>query len=512
MPTLPSVIIISSAVGVICWQLMVPPVVGLANNGDFGKILGNFGLGAPREHAFVFADTKYNFDPQYFYKAGYSSSELVLVVPALAVSAVFSRGSRFDLRFMGLVHGTLFLLAIVLFVPLMEDLAPMARYALGFLVLFVFGDVAYVSYLNSFYMDVAAYLFLLLATVLYLRGLRWCRRLDWIMLVISCLLLVTSKPQHAALGFPIALLLLAQAHRNRTQRAAWAFIALGLAGAAVVCLRYGAPPGYQAKGCFTVLFYRVLPNAENADRTLAEVGLDSSYRKYIGKHAYVDFTMEDPAFANAFSQRVSYPRLARFFLTHPRDAYVALHESMSEAGRHRPALGNFDSRSGMAPWEESQTFARWSRWKRELFFDRGTRFLLCFGLLVLAVTALLVAERPALPRGVAPGVATLIAMAIVELAISSFGDAIDVPRHHLLFYELFDLLLLTALYLAIRAAPKMKAPLGIHSNLVYRRPRDRVRPYLNSSGSGMVTLPVAAHSAPRARVVLNPALFMASGS
>jgi hypothetical protein len=42
--------------------------------------------------------------------------------------------------------------------------------------------------------------------------------------------------------------------------------------------------------------------------------------------------------------------------------------------------------------------------------------------------------------------------------------------------------------------------------------RTRAWPYLNSSGSGMVTLPVAAHSAPRVRVALNPALFMASGS
>lgn len=458
VPRLYSVIIISSAVMVIGWQLMVPPVVGLANNGDFGKILGNFGLGAPREHEHIFADTKYDFHPLYFYKVGYFSSELILVLPALALSAVFSRNGRFDLRYIGLIHGALFLLAIVLFVPLMEDLAPWARYALGFTVLFVFGDVAYVSYLNSFYMDVVAYLSLLLAAVLYLRGLRWRRRSDWILLTISCLLLVTSKPQHAALGFPLAILLfVAKKYGSGIQQAVWSSIALVLAGAAVVCLLYAAPPGYQAKGSFTVLFYRVLPNAKDADRTLAEVGLDSSYRKYIGKHAYADWTMENPAFVDAFSQRMSYPRLARFFLAHPRDAYVALHKSLSEAGRHRPDLGNFDSRSGMAPWTESQTFARWSQWKRKLFFGHGTRFLLCLGLLVFAVAALLELERNALPRGIVPGVVALIAMAIVELAISSFADAIDVPRHHLLFYELFDLLLLTAFCLAIRAAPRSSA-------------------------------------------------------
>ena len=106
---------------------------------------------------------------------------------------MFSKDGRFDLRYVGLIHGALFLLAIVLFVPLMKDLAPWARYALGFVVLFVFGDVAYVSYMNSFYMDVAAYLFLLLATVLYLRGLRWRRRRDWILLVISCFMQLAAS-------------------------------------------------------------------------------------------------------------------------------------------------------------------------------------------------------------------------------------------------------------------------------------------------------------------------------
>lgn len=457
VPRLPTVII-SLAVVLIGWQLMLPPVVGLANNGDFGKILGNFGLGALEEHEFVFADTKYDFHSRYFYKAGFSSSEMLLVVPSLALSAILSRNGRFDLRYVGLIHGVLFLIAIVLFVPLLAELEPWARYGLGFAVLFVFGDVAYASYLNSFYMDVAAYLSLLLAAALYLRVLRWRRRRDWILLVISCLLLVTSKPQHAALGFPIALLFLAQKEETGTKRAVWAAVGLALAGTSVICLRYAAPPWYKATGCFTVLFYQVLPNARDADRTLDDLGLDSSYRKYIGKHAYMDRVLDDPELAKAITQRVSYSRLAGFFVSHPRDAYVALKKSLSEAGRQRPALGNYDSHSGMAPWAESQAFALFSSWKRHLFFGRGTRYLLCLGLLIFAVAALLAAERRTLPLGIVPGGMALIVMTIVELAVSSFGDAIDIPRHHLLFYELSDLLLLAALYLAVRAGPMLMRP------------------------------------------------------
>jgi hypothetical protein len=74
------------------------------------------------------------------------------------------------------------------------------------------------------------------------------------------------------------------------------------------------------------------------------------------------------------------------------------------------------------------------------------------------VIGLLAADRHTLPRGAVPGGMALIVMAIMELAVSSFGDAIDIQRHHLLFYELSDLLLLTAIYLAIRkASMRLKA-------------------------------------------------------
>ena len=64
-------IIIGAAALTIGWQLMVPPVVGLANNGDFGKLLGNFGLGTPWEHEHMFADTMYDFDSRYRWRPAF---------------------------------------------------------------------------------------------------------------------------------------------------------------------------------------------------------------------------------------------------------------------------------------------------------------------------------------------------------------------------------------------------------------------------------------------------------
>src|SRR5260370_35101785 len=104
----------------------------------------------------------------------------------------------------------------------------------------------YVSYLNSFYMDVAAWLFLSIAAMLYLRLLRWGRPADGFCFLVCCAMAVTSKAQHAILGFWLAPLLLAAGcplwpkHRKWIMEAAASLPLLAAAWA-----WWLAPPGYS---------------------------------------------------------------------------------------------------------------------------------------------------------------------------------------------------------------------------------------------------------------------------
>jgi hypothetical protein len=453
-----SAVVLATAGFLLGWQLMLPPVVGVANNGDFGKLLGRYSLGAPIEHEADFADTRYDFNSRYHYESGFHSSESLLIGAALAVNSVLSKDGSFDLRVIGLIHALLLLTAWALFLPLLEPMPGWARIGLSVTTLFFFGDVAYVSYLNSFYMDVSALLFLLLSVVLFLRILRRHRDLDVVLLVTSCLLLAGSKPQHALLGLAIAVLF--AVHRNilwPRQPVVSLASGVAIAMAAILTLVFGSPAQYQAAGVFTEIFYQILPHAKDVDRSLADLGLDSLEKRNIGKHAYSEgASIGDPAVAADFRRRMSYSRLAFFFLTHPRDAYVALHTSLSEAGGQRPGLGNFDSHSGMKPRQESQAFALWSRCKGVLFVHRGTRYLLCFCLLILGCAGLAVAQGGTLPGGAVAGVVVLSAMALMELAVSSLADALDSVRHHLLFYAHCDVMILILVYLVARYVTNLR--------------------------------------------------------
>src|ERR1700730_6635730 len=115
-----SALVLAAAVLLLGWQLMLPPVVGVANNGDFGKLLGRYGLGAPIHHEVAFADTRYEFDARYHYESGFYSSESILIGAALALNSVLSKDGSFDLRLMGLIHGTLLLTALSVVMPVLE--------------------------------------------------------------------------------------------------------------------------------------------------------------------------------------------------------------------------------------------------------------------------------------------------------------------------------------------------------------------------------------------------------
>ena len=440
------------ASAIVSYQILVPPVVGLANNGDFGKVIGVFNLTGPIEDENGWADSRWEFNPRKHYWAGFYSSEHLLMAAAIAVNTVFSKDGYFDLRAIGLIHGALFLLALGLLWTLLEEAPRPLRLATCGAALFCFTDVMYVSYLNSFYMDVAAWLFLSIAAMLYLRWLRWRRRPDGMCFAFCCAMAIASKAPHGIFGFWLAALVLAGGYPLWPKQRRWTVAsAASLSLLAALWITKSAPPDYASRGVFTMAFYRILPHSKNAGRTLRDLGLDESYRRYIGMHSFSEGSpMSDDAFIERFRQRISFSGLAWFYLTHPRDTYMALRFSLNEAGTQRPYLGNFDRHMGYPRFQTSRAFAFWSDLKKAAFDQKGSRYFFTFLGLAGAVAALLAAQCRSLHPGAVAGGVALIGMAFTALCVASLADAVDVPRHHLLFYVLFDMLVVLLVHLGVR--------------------------------------------------------------
>lgn len=184
---------VGAAAAVLACQLLAPPIVGVADNGDFSKLIGKYGLRSPAYWEYI--GVGYPHDASLHYDPGFSSSEQIFVRAAIGLNRLAEGAHSLDIRAAGLVHSAVFLLAVGLFAPLLAGGGRAVQLVFYAAALFIFTDVMYVSYFNSLYMDVSALIGLLLAAVFYLRAITWGRGADAWLFVASSVILISSKPQ-----------------------------------------------------------------------------------------------------------------------------------------------------------------------------------------------------------------------------------------------------------------------------------------------------------------------------
>ncbi|KRK39130.1 hypothetical protein [Loigolactobacillus bifermentans] len=235
-PALFAVLLAAIIVG---WLLFVPPIHGLADNGDFYRAINSNGMYKLHDTYLDYVAPKYGIY-QYFNEnhAAIFSSQPVFVKTALFLNQVFYSHKVFDIRFMGLVYYGLFLGAIYLLTKaLVVSERRFRSYVIAALVVLVFGDSSFTLYFNTFFAEPEMYLMLIYAVAALLLLARHCYQRQWPLIVlyfVATSLLVTSKQQNAplALSFMVGALGLLMLVQSKVRR-------LALAGLMAVLLAAG---------------------------------------------------------------------------------------------------------------------------------------------------------------------------------------------------------------------------------------------------------------------------------
>jgi hypothetical protein len=432
---------LAAAAAILVFQVLAPPAIGLADNGDFAKITGRFNLYPAvddlRDSAFRYINLHYDFRADSHIDTGFHSSETLPIRIALLLNRAVARPGVFDLRAMGVVHAALFLLALALWVGLLGGERAEIRIALAALAVLVFCDVTFSAFYNSFYMDAGAFVFLMLSIATLLRAVVRRRPVDTLLALLCCLLLVTVKSQHALLAVPLAVFLVWERHALWPRRALlWSALAsLLVVGAGAFSLAAGSPAGYTGPCLFNIIFARLLPTAEDPAAELASLGLDESYLRYQDMDAFTDGSpMRDPRWVQSFLAKTSFSRLCGFYVTHPDRAWSVASAALGEAALGRPpGIGNYDQSAGRPPHAQSNAFSIWSMARRKLL---GAWLWMCP--LLFGISVGVIAWR--FPAG---GV-ELCLMGSIEFALGAMTDASEVTRHLFLFNAIWDVTLFAA--------------------------------------------------------------------
>lgn len=432
-------------------QLFRPPMLGIASNGDFERLMKWGGLAyatsSYEEKYFGWVNREFRFETDPWRgRLGFPSSEALFIKPAAILSYGFFSREHFDLRWLGLAH--LLGYAAALWLLLRGWATATGRTAFWLLpgLLFLFCDLGYTAYFNSFYSEPATLIFLFAMTG---AGLRLAARNGVWDVLLFCLLaglFIAAKPQLFPL-IPLVLLYagsIALRNSDRRVRATLAAFSLLLL-LAVVSFNFIVPK-YARNGRYHSVFYGLLKDSRAPAQDLIDLGLDPKFAVLADTTIFdadLPIDIASAEFRHSFYDHITHLKILRYYLTHPTRLLAKLNVSAQNAYSLRlPYAGNYEKASGMPAQAKASRWARWSEFK-ERRWPKSFAFLVvyCGGLLLLILSGYRTATLEG--KRVREFLLLLWAMLPIAFVTPILGDGeSDLVRHLFLFNALFDLSLL----------------------------------------------------------------------
>jgi hypothetical protein len=422
-------------------QLLLPGFIGIANNGDFGKVYAWLCLASRTpETPFVYFQPDFVWSAKNYWNSPYHSSESALAWLATRFAGATHEGAAFDLRWLGAIHVTLCLGAFGVLLAALRAASRPIVFAIVPLV--VFADVCYAAYFNSFYMDAAALcgLLLMTASAVWMTAPPAPCVAAVVVFALSAVFFVSSKAQHAVWGFlPAAGLLACGFHWRQRRALAWGSAVLVLLAAAAMLGSMDA--SYRGQAMFNVVFARL--GAAGVD--LEPLGVRAEELRYRGMNAYTPgVPAANRAWTEEFGRRTGFARLAAWYVRHPVRTLGFLAETLKNgAPEMRPVnLSNFRVEDGRPPGARTGHFALWSDLRSTLLRRWPWHIAVWYAVFLTGCAA----SRSS-SKWVAAGIA---ALGIGEFAAAALGDSLDSARHLFLFHAATDLTICFAFAWAIQ--------------------------------------------------------------
>lgn len=437
------------AAAILVYQVIIPPIVGLADNGDYHRIMEPLGLQSVAEdwgdRYFGYVVRDYRMVPRT--PRPFFSSQYLLGEIAVQADTLVSRGRTFDLVVLGAVHLAAYLLGIYLILLGTRRLPGAGRMVVAFAVVVAGTDIAYISTFNSFYTESASLVFLALLLGLGLLDLRtagipWWRVAAFFL---CAALFISAKPQNFPLVLTLGLVPLV--HWRRLGRVLSRKLVLPLLLFLLVFAGYlyrSMPHDFRSLNLWNTVFFTLLTESPSPRQDLVELGLDPDLARYAGVPAWSD---AGPVPHEEAMADLGFSDIGLFYLRHPERLLRVTAACADRAFIWRERrMGNFTRDAGRPPVSHSETFAGWSDLERRLF-PGSLWFLAAFFAVFLGVASReLIRARRAGREGSAAAFWILLALtALLAFAVPVLGEGKkDIVKHLFLFQVLFDACLFAA--------------------------------------------------------------------
>jgi hypothetical protein len=436
----------------ILYQLFIPPVTGLADNGDFVRIMDKVGIHAGKGTQYMkYINLDYPIHPTYNLK-GYQSSELIFVLVSVGLNSIFSKDGLFHLLTLAGVHSIALLFALGVIALGVSGIVRRKKWLLFACILAFFTDTGYIVYLNSLYSEPASMIFLALTIGIVFLILRQMHNQKvgfiWILAYfVSSVLFTIAKPQNAAMGVLLALLgyRLLQLVRpddipQRMINLVGGALAAALIGVSFLFFAFGLPRYYRSGDLWNSVFLEIVGRSATPEQDLKELGLPPEMIVYKGTTAFSENVNRNVY--DDFQHSWLYFRVLKFYIVHPDRLLDLMDISASQAFKlQQDNLGNYTVSSGLHSYTKSTKLAIWNRLRVDIFPESIWTFVILF---VVNVGAVIIKIRK-FDRKVSDRILSELHLAIALMAVFQLFTVLlaegtfELVKHLFLFNLLVDI-------------------------------------------------------------------------
>lgn len=474
----------AAAIAGILLLIVICYPIGVANNGDFDRVTssaaleylteGNdryfyyvnecyrIGLGAVFTAAEAAAQVDTATQPalQESILGGlYVTTHMILVWLTVFVSALFS--GIYSIRLLAAVYGVLFIYALFLGVGGITKLyGKAAGWIAAAAAVFMFCDLGYLAYFNSFYGEAAAYVFLMLAAGAFIAMLAQDKpRPQQLVLFSAAVVMFTGSKQQ---NIPLMILFLCffarlfYLYKDRLWRTITVAFSCIMVLISVVTMLLVSREIYQIN-IHQAVFFGILRLSDDPKADLKELGLPEELSVLAGHTYYEDDVKYPPKseyMQREFFGRISYGKIIKYYLTHPGRLWQAMEKTSKSAYEIMPGyLGSFTKEAGLPAGTTAKPFALYDRLRKWMFTSNPFPIYVTILFYVFSVGAGLTAylrRRSQKTRTLIEFLAVIAAMGVMQFAIPYLADGDgDLNKHLFLFNVAVDILLFCEIVAAV---------------------------------------------------------------
>ncbi|WP_256762241.1 hypothetical protein [Cohnella sp. WQ 127256] len=436
--------------------IIISPVIGLADSGDFGRVLGVTGLAVldPKQS---YDELYFNYAHQHFGYGGYSlggyiSTHVILVAVAGLIGRVIN-GEVFDIRVLGVCYSVLFVWAITLLVRNAPEVKRRSNtiiiaVILALSLLFVFADIGYLAYFQSFFGEPYALIAMLLmvASAIALATSTYPTGKLLALFVIAALAVATSKIQNAPLGFVFAVLawrMIGLRNDRKWRRQIGTGVAVLVIGSALMIIV--APDRLKNANLYQSIFYGVLKDSPHIAQDMTDLGIPKKYAVLAGTNYFQKDTaiaQRDAVLRQEVLEKLSHKDIAVYYLRHPSRFMQKLDRAAENSMFIRPYyLGNYDQAAGKRSGAISYTYSGWSQWKVKYMPHNSMWYIGWFLAYYAVLGALWLRTKSRRFRLSLETMAVVALAAIFSCVVPLIGDGeADLGKHLFMFNVCFDMI------------------------------------------------------------------------